>query len=133
MATENKSKSVLTPSGRVSYPHVFEKAEYEDGGEGYEITLIFPKGTDLKALKQMVLDAIKTKWPDKDKRPKNLRMPFSPAGEKYGDLGFSNDDTYIKFKSNRKPAVVGPTKRNGKLVEIGPEDFLPGLLGPCLV
>jgi hypothetical protein len=124
MAQDQKREAILTPPGRVSYPHVFEKAEYDDGKSGYEITLIFPAGTDLTPLKKLAAAALKKKWPDE--LPKNLRLPFIAAGDKYGDIGFSDDDTYVKFKTNRRPVVIGSKKKNGKTVEITEEDFYPG-------
>jgi len=97
-------ETVKTPEGRVSFPKVFEKSDYSGK---FELTLVFPKGTDLSMLKALATKAVREKW--SNKIPAGLKSPFRKCGEKpetYGEQ-FDPDDIFIGFRSStRQPGIV---------------------------
>lgn len=123
MATEKKNngneKKIYSPVGRVSFPYVFEKNDYNDPPK-YELTLLFPPGTDLSELKNAARAAAREKWGDS--MPKGLRSPFRDAGEKDGIDGYEPGWTFIAFRTTRKPGVVD--KNVAPIID--PEEFYPG-------
>lgn len=110
---------LITPEGRVSFPHVFERSEYSDK---YEMTLVFPEGTDLSELKEAAAAAAREKWGDK--LPANIRTPFRKASEKeIYDEHFEPDDIFISFRSsNSRPGVVDSSLKP----ILDKADFYPG-------
>jgi len=97
-------QKILTPEFRVSFPKMF-KPEAGMNGEGpayYSLVMLFPKDTDLTALKTAAQNAIKEKWGDK--KPANLRSPFRDGDEKELD-GYAGQ-IYITCKSKDKPGLV---------------------------
>lgn len=76
------------------------------GGEpSYAITLVFPKTTDLSALKAAARAAVTKKWGSKV--PANLRSPFRD-----GDTDKPDDPTFAKSifitaRTKQRPGVVG--------------------------
>lgn len=88
----------------MAFPHVFEPDTSENGGNKYAITMLFPEGTDLTALKQLAAEAVKEKWPDESKRPKNLRSPFRDGNDVTWD-GFA-DHIFVRAASKFQPGVV---------------------------
>jgi len=121
------SKSVKTPRFRVSFPHVFEPQDVkkDDGStkKEFSIVALFPKGTDLSALKAEANRAAKEKWGDKI--PKNLASPFHDQGEKEY-VGYESGAIFIRAKSTVKPGVVGQEVVNGKFAAIDSSEFSPG-------
>ena len=103
--------AVITPSFRVSYPNVF-KARKNDlsGNDEYSLVALFKKGEDLSSLKELVESALADKWPDKAKRPKNLRIPFRDQAEREKDgilpEGYEEGAVMINLKSKQRPGVV---------------------------
>lgn len=100
---------VITPEFRVSFPNVFRTAKPMAGSTQepkYGITMLFPKGADLSALKKATEDACVEKWgADKAKWPKNLRSPFRDQGEKDYE-GYEEGAVFINATSKQKPGVV---------------------------
>lgn len=99
-----KPENLKTPEGRVSFPKVFEKSDYSGK---FELTLVFPKSTDITPLINAARDTAVAKWGDKI--PAGLRSPFRKCGSKpetYGE-DFDPEDIFIAFRSqNRQPGVV---------------------------
>lgn len=93
---------LITPVARLSFPHVFRRQEGDMGAGKYAATLLFPKDTDLSALKAAAAACIKVKWGDK--KPSNLRSPFRDGDEKELD-GYAGC-IYIRATSKTKPGVV---------------------------
>jgi hypothetical protein len=91
MAKPNDPKQLVTPKFRVSFPHLFEKEKYEDGKPKYNVTMLFPKDTDLEPLKQAVKLAKEDKWGKK--KVKGLKFPFKDgdALDEDGDPVFAYD------------------------------------------
>lgn len=98
--------SCYTPVGRVSYPSLDKPSSYEGKEGGFEITLLLDKKKcDLTKMKKACEAALQKKWPDKTKRPKNLRMPFRDGDEKEDKPGYEGM-TYIKATSKVKPDIM---------------------------
>ncbi len=101
-------EKMTTPTGRVSFPYVFEKAKAMDAGkEGkYEVTLYIPKSEDISKLRanieKVAKEAFGTKFQSLDK----LKHP--PI--KDGDDKDPSDPAYghwiIRAKSSKRPVVV---------------------------
>lgn len=101
-----------TPTGRVSFPYVFEKAKsLEAGKEGkYEVTLYIPKSEDIsgirKILEKVAREAFGTKFTTLEK----LKHP--PI--KDGDDKDPSDPAYghwiIRAKSAKRPLVVDASR-----------------------
>lgn len=99
----------LSPTGRVSFPQLFE-AKYNELNKKNEfsVDILFNKDTDLSALKEITDALIKEEWGGKP--PAKFRMPFKNGNEKLTQEGKIRpeykDTIYIKLKSTRKPGVV---------------------------
>jgi len=112
-----KSPVIPTPEGRVSFPSVFTKSEY-NGVEKYRITLLIPKDADISRLKADAARAAKGKWGDN--LPANLRWPFGD-GDTVEWEGHANH-WFIRMTTDRKPVVVD--KAHQEL--LNPEDIYGG-------
>lgn len=121
-----EKKKVLTPEFRVSFPHVFEKHQFEDNEPKFSIVMLFAKNTDLKAMKQVAFNAAIEKFGPKEKWPKNLRMPFRDGDEK-GDLMGYPGSIFVSASSKLQPDVVGNKKVDGKFPRLQSEaEFYAG-------
>lgn len=117
-----KSKQVLTPEFRVSFPAVFTARSAAEGQEAkFSITMLFPKSTDISVLKNAVLEAIVEKWgADKAKWPKGLRLPFRDGSEK--DYDGYEDVTFCTASSKMRPGLVDQNRQ----AIIAPDEFYGG-------
>ncbi len=77
--------SLLTPEGRVSYPHVFKPQKNDLNGKmEYSMVLIFKAGADLSGLVKAVTDLLTEEHgADKAKWPKPMRSPFRTCKERW--------------------------------------------------
>lgn len=116
--------SIITPEFRVSFPNVFKpgKALQEGAEPKYNVTMLFPKGADLSALKAAVTKAITEKWgADKAKWPKGMRSPFRDQGEKEFE-GYVEGAIFVNATSSHRPGLVD---RNLQPI-LDSADFYPG-------
>lgn len=108
--------NILTPTFRMNFPRLFKAEKNQlSGKEEFSVVALFPKGTDLTALNKAVEDAINDKWPDKKKRPANLRSPIrkqdekeqtAETGEKFMPAGYKKGAFFLNLKSQQRPGVV---------------------------
>ncbi len=134
MGTQDKKKAmakITTPEFRVSYPNVWEARSWKGGKAKFGVQMLFPKATDIKALRKLVrktLDAAfgpfegddATKWPEGFKNPiKN------GDGKKYAGKGRKEckDHYVINANSDYKPGLVEP---DGVTPIEDKSDFYPG-------
>lgn len=116
MATQEKKKMPCTPTGRVSFPAVFvpNAMKDDDGNEGkdkkFNVTLLFPPGTDLTEMKKAAEAAAFEKWGEKA-RSMRLRTPFRDGGEKEHLEGYEAGMTFVRFSTKSRPHVVDQQKR----------------------
>lgn len=110
---DSEDLKVITPIGRVAFPHLFEPHAFEAGKEpNFSLLLVFPANTDLKEVKQACLRAAIKKFGDKDKvqtmvKKGQFRWPWRDGGE-YSDYGdpFVEGSTFLTIKSKQAPGVV---------------------------
>lgn len=122
MTDTTKKATAMTPKFRVSFPHVFEPQEAMNGGKAkYGLSMLFEPGADLSELKALAAAALNEKWPNKDKRPKNLRNPFRDQGEKEFE-GCVAGAVFINATSMQRPGLVD----NNVQPIIDQADFYPG-------
>lgn len=111
---------VMTPEFRVSFPSVFEARAFAEGQtKKFELTALFPAGTDLSPLKALAKAAAVDKWGDKI--PANLRSPFRDGSEK-PDLEGYEGCVFVKMTSLQRPGVVDQNVQ--PIIE--PSDFYGG-------
>lgn len=108
MSTEKKrAEAVITPVGTGCYVFLSKPQPGMNPGDEpqFAITLVFPKSTDLKALKQAAQAAAIRKWGDKI--PPNLRSPFRDGNiDKSDDATFA-DSIFITARTKQMPGLVG--------------------------
>lgn len=116
--------TVMTPRFRVSFPNVLRPGKpMQPGAEPkYGVTMLFPKGTDLSAMKKAAEAACLVAWgPDTSKWPKNFRKPFRDQGEKEFE-GYEAGAVFVTATSSKRPGLV-----DAQVNEILEEkDFYPG-------
>lgn len=113
--------AIITPKFRVAFPNVF-KAQSFQGKEKFVITMLFPKDTDISALKALAKAAAVAKWgPDTAKWPRNIDLPFRDGDEKPEWGGFPGN-TYVRAASQYKPGLVDAN--NQEIISEG--DFYGG-------
>lgn len=132
MATDKKKKvnrdlcRVLTPEFRVSYPHVFKpQAPKATDKKKYSVTMLFPKTTDLGALKEVIKQAKLASYGAKEEWPDDLQSPVTDGDNpKHADKEGYKGHWVIKASSNedQKPGVVD---QNVEPI-INQGDFYPG-------
>ena len=102
----NSKTTVITPVGIGCYVFLFHpQPSMNPGGEpSYAITMVFPKGTDLRELKTAAKAAAEKKWGNKI--PTNLRNPFRDGdSDKPDDPTFANS-IFITARTKQRPGVV---------------------------
>jgi hypothetical protein len=124
-------KSVHTPEGTLSYPHLFTpQAAFEEGGkEKYGATIVFDAGTDLSALVDAVEAVGREMWGEKFEQlmeKGKLRSPFRDDGE---EKGYGEGSIYINAKSDYQPGVISrwidPKTGKAQLIE-SEDEMYPG-------
>lgn len=97
----------VTPRFTLSYPHVFEKGKYEGKETNYNITMLFPKNTDLKDLRQKLFTAKIYQWgKDKAKWPTKFMREAITDGDEEGQPDAHAGHWVIKATCKDKPPVV---------------------------
>lgn len=110
---------IITPEGRVSYPHVFKaQAPGKNDTPKFSITLLFPKNTDLmgtspsgepRSLKQVVKNAKLAAFGPKENWPGVLKSPFVDGDDpKFADKEGYQGHWVIKATTgeDNRPSVV---------------------------
>jgi hypothetical protein len=115
-------KKVMTPEFRVSFPSIFKARAFAEGMEPkFSLVMLFDKKTDLSALKKLAAEAVAEKWPDKAKRPKNLKNPFRDGSERSDTDGYEGC-IFVAASSKQKPGIVDANVQP----IISEEDFYAG-------
>jgi len=109
-----RSEKLVTPEFRASFAHLFKpKASQQGGDPKFSITMMFPKSTDISALKKAAELAVRERWGANV--PKNLRSPFKDGdtdvletsgvlrSEKYPE---QKGHVVIQASTKTKPGVV---------------------------
>lgn len=98
---------VITPKGRLSYPHLFEP-QIPPGSVDpvYSCTIVFEDGADLSEMKKAAREAGIEKWGEKYEaavKAGKIRSPFREDGE---EKGYPEGSVFINIKSKAAPGVV---------------------------
>jgi len=112
-----------TPEFRMSYPHLFEKA---DMSEKYEVKCLFPEGTDLSELKALARATAIEEWGDKI--PAKMKSPFLKIDHDETPE-YEGFDILINVRSGKRVAVFDSNVER----IIDPEDIYGGCWGYAYV
>jgi len=120
-------ETLKTAEFRVSYPNVFTPSAFPGQTPKYGITMLFPKTTDLKAMKALAKQAVEKKWPDAKIRAKvmanpNFKNPFRDGDTEKADTAGYEGMIFVRATSKIKPGVVD---RNVQPIT-GEEEFYAG-------
>jgi len=97
---------LMTPEFRVAFAKVHKPEAYSPGDpEKYSLVALFDADKDLKDMKNLARVAVEEKWPDKNKRPKNLKTPFR-KGEEKPDLDGYEGKIFVAMSTKMKPWIV---------------------------
>lgn len=127
---ELRGESALTPEFRVSFPYVTTGQDKEQIKNGvvekvtkYSVTMLFPKGADLKVLLELERKVMTDKFgADHTKWPK-IRRPFRNQGEKAQKYnGYEEGAIFCTATSNQKPGLLNVTGK--RITE--PSEFYAG-------
>lgn len=118
---------VLTPTFRVSYPHVFKPQRVKPTDKPkHSITMLFAKNSDLTAIKEAIKQAKIAKFgPDRADWPEELESPVNDGdAQKNADKEGYKGHWAIKATANEesKPGVVDADMNE----IISPSEFYPG-------
>lgn len=113
-------KVTLTPEFRMSFVHLFETVVDMQDRNVYEITMLFPKNTDLSILKTANSDLIKNKFPDEATRKQVIQQLRNPFRD--GDLPNGEGNIYDGYPGNWY--VRAWTKSRPKVIDSGKMDIL---------
>ncbi len=121
---------LMTPTFRVSFPHVFEMGSYE-GKSSFSVAMIFDEAAqataEFKAMKVAAEKAAKAKWGDNI--PGNLRSPFRKGEEKAHVKGYEAGQIFIRARTDSQPEVLDRSRR----ILTSTKDFYPGCYARAFV
>jgi hypothetical protein len=105
-------EKMTTPTGRVSFPYVFEKAKaMEAGKEGkYEITLYIPKSEDISKLRANLEKVAKEAFGAKFVSLEKLKHPPIKDGDEKDPSDPAYGHWIIRAKSAKRPVVVDASR-----------------------
>jgi hypothetical protein len=113
MATKS-SISIITEPFRLAFPSVFKPAVNKlnpNAAPRYEITMLFPKSVNIKALNDIAVEAIKLKWGnDPAQWPKDLRSPFRDGDTKADREGYAGH-TFVKASTTLAFGIVDQNRQ----------------------
>lgn len=103
-------QKVMTPTGRLSFPNLFEVDQYGK----YRITLLIPKTENIDNLKQLANATALERWPVGTTRPPAMNLPIKDGDTDLMQDGTLRCDKYPEMKghwvisamSKQKPGVV---------------------------
>lgn len=109
--SDKKLTKVVSPEARLAFPALFVAAANRINPQQeakFGCTLLFPKATDLSALKALIKAAAVEKFGDKLNDPlfvKKLKLPIQDGDEKPQWTGYPGC-VYIRATTKHKPAVI---------------------------
>lgn len=108
---ESKYIGCMTPTFRVSFPHVFKPhTNFKNQEPAYSIQMLFPKTTDISEMKRIAQQVAKKKWPEG--LPENFRSPFSDGDKKAGKLDGYKDMIVVTARSKMKPGLINQKRED---------------------
>ena len=123
--------NLTTPTGMLSYPHLFEKQAVRGGTPKFSIALIFDEAAqakeEFKAMKRLERALIAEKFTEeKAKDPafrRTLRSPFRDAGERQ-QQGYEPGFVFINSNTEQRPRSSTATAlRSSTRARFGPASW----------
>ena len=118
MSTLNAAKllesgNLLTPKGRMVYPALFTpslaRGETDKDKARYQVTLLLPKGSDIKALKDAVTETLDENVSAKARTTAKIKTPFLKTEDQPRFAEFAEEfPLMLRFNAKFKPDVVTP-------------------------
>ena len=99
---KEQAKKIRTPRFRVSFPNILRPRE-TNKGQRYGLNMIFPKDTDLSAMKQLLKDVAISEW---GKVPKGCKFPFRDGTEKEDWDGYGPDVIFAAASTTTRPGLI---------------------------
>jgi len=98
---------VITPKAVLSYPHLFEpRAQVEGAKPKYSCALVFPDGTDLSAIEEVVDAVGADKWGTKYAAMKKSGACRSPLRDDGEAKGYGEGSVFMNVKNDSQPGIV---------------------------
>ena len=111
-----RNQKFVTPHFRVSYPALFEPDAPEGQEKKYGVCMLFPKDTDISALKEAAKKAAINRWgPDMSDWPKPLRSPFRDGDKDKPDSPEYAGMVFVNARNKRRPGLVDGKKKHSIL------------------
>lgn len=129
------STRIITPKAILSYPQLIEPVVDDNGVAKYSCALIFPKGSDLTALKKAAVAILVEKFGVKATkegiRDGTFRLPFRDDWEK---KGYPEGSTFFNCKTKQKPGCVSQVPgKDGKPKRYTDEEIVEEMYAGCFV
>lgn len=124
-------RDVVTPVGRLSYPHLFERQEPMNAGEEgkFGAAIIFEEGTDLQAVKAAILAAGNAKF-GADGFAKLMKSGKArlPLRDDWEDKGYPENSVFFNARSGHQPSAVSryADPETGKARQLQESELYPG-------
>ncbi len=115
-ATLLESGNIRSPKGRLLYPNLFQpslpKGEKDPEKARYGVSLLIPRGADIKAITDAVNEVLADNVSEKVRKTTKVKMPFLKTEDQPRFAEFADDyPVMIRCNAKYKPEVVGPTAR----------------------
>ncbi len=123
---KKNSGYIQTPPFRISYPALFKPTSMDDKDPKFQITMVFPKGADLKALKAAAAKAVKEKF---GTVPAKLKKPFLDGDEEENEQ--LHGTTFIRASTKNKPGLIRADKSH--ILEADAHEIKPGYWARAIV
>ncbi len=119
MAIDNQTTKVITGKVRLSYAHLFEPQQDDQGQDKYSTSILIPKSDKetlrkIKAAVDAAVELGKSKWGGKV--PANLKKPLRDGDEERPDDEAYAGHYFLNASSKNKPGIAKPIGKdtNGK-------------------
>ena len=102
---DTKTRWIPTPPAILSFPHLFEPQQDDDGKDKWSAALVWPEGTDISEGLEIALAVGQAKWPDflEGVKSGKYHMPFRNDGE---EKGYPEGSVFLNARSGRRPGLV---------------------------
>lgn len=133
MQDTRENQKLITPKGRVSFPHLFEPDTMEGSNDAkYSVTLLIPKSDKeglsrvAAAVQAAIEDGIPAKWGGK--KPAKLKLPLSDGDEIADARPEAAGCMVLKLSSSAKKPKPGIVDKNREPID-DPNDVYAGCYG----
>lgn len=111
MAINNNTTKVITGKVRLSYVHIFEPQQDDQGNDKYSTAILIPKSDKetlrkIKAAVDAAIELGKSKWGGKI--PANLKKPLRDGDEERPDGEAYAGHYFLNASSKNKPGIAKP-------------------------